>query len=493
MNILDGSDRASDIPTIIDVVPSDIEEERTPNKKKATRTGSAMHSDSIESLQMKGVPNSICSLIGNMLDCINGDLSGDEAYHTISDVRDDLQLMLEKPDRYLHGMNLEQMSATGLQLNEVMFNRGAELAALKDSYRRSISGKDEFGVLVGPSGIGKSVLANQLGSFVTATGGLFITGKFDQLQQAKPFSALASAFNEYCSEMTKKERSSQLQEVSSKLSSVLGNDAQHLAGVIPNLTSILSNDTVKQQNDQECVDAQKRLQYLLCQFVDVISCCSGTPILIFLDDMQWADPASIQAINQLLLISRSSSAKRQFYFLGCCREEGLLEEHHFGTMISSVIQFDVKATIVELDCIDKESMNAMVSELLHLPPRLTRSLSEICHHKTKGNPLFFAQLMTSLCKDGLVRLSLSRRTWEWDEEIIQSRELPDDVAAFLTSKLGMLPKDMQIGLSKLTIEIFFSLLHTHIPYSCFVSLFSALYTGIFWSQSRQCHYGSTRD
>jgi len=159
----------------------------------------------------------------------------------------------------------------------------------------------------------------------------------------------------------------------------------------------------------------------------------------------------MDAISQLLLVlSGSVHGKRQFYFLGCCREEGMLEEHPFGRMISGLSLFRVCITIVKLTGMCKEMTNAVVSNLLHLFPRQTRPLSELIHHKTKGNLLFFSRLMISLCKDDLLRLSLSRRRWTWDEEKIQSRNLPDDVVIFLTSTIGKLPKEVQDALRTLS-------------------------------------------
>ncbi|KAL3800901.1 hypothetical protein ACHAW5_002052 [Stephanodiscus triporus] len=125
----------------------------------------------------RGIPMS-CTLSSTSIEqlIMNGDLSGDEAYRAMSDVRCDLQLMLDKPDRFLHDMNLEKLAVTGLQLNEAVFGREMDFSALQDSYMRLISGVNECGVIVGPSGIGKTVLANRLGSFASATGALF-TGK----------------------------------------------------------------------------------------------------------------------------------------------------------------------------------------------------------------------------------------------------------------------------------------------------------------------------
>ncbi|KAL7541084.1 hypothetical protein ACHAXR_010617 [Thalassiosira sp. AJA248-18] len=359
--------------------------------------------------------------------------------------------MLDKPSRFLYDIDIETLSVTGLQLNEAVFGRENDFSTLQNSYRRSVSGEHEpgIGIIVGPSGVGKSVLAHRLGGYISSTGGLFLSGKFDQVQQAKPFSAIASAFNEYCVKISNEKGTSRLQEVASKLRIALGAEAHHLVKMIPNLSIILGEHAGDFDEDQDCVAAQKRIHYLLYRFIDVISSFSGAPVTLFLDDLQWADPSSLSAINQVLMI-RSSTTKRQFFFLGSCREEGLLQEHPFGNMLSKICHFGVHTTEVTLACMDKDMTNTLLSESLSLSPRLTWTLSELIHHKTKGNPLFFSQMMISLCKDGLVWLSLSRRRWVWDEEKIQSRKLPDDVAAFLTATIGKLPKDVQTALCTLS-------------------------------------------
>ena len=431
--------------------PADVTKENIkPCKKRATGSISCtLSSLSMDSLKLRGMPASLCHLIGNMLDSMNGDLGGDEAYTTMSDVRSDLQLMLDKPNQFLYDMDCEKLAVTGLQLNESVFDRENDYSDLQSSFRRSLSGENECGVIVGPPGIGKTVLANRLGNFAYATGALFLKGKFDQLQQVTPFSALASALNDYHNQMLKEFRFRYLEEVAPKLKITLGKEAWRLLKVIPSL-SIVPGEGCVQDVGQDSANAQAQIQHLLCLFVDVISSSSGAPIVLFLDDLQWSDQASLSAINQLLLYFAASNSKRQFFFLGSCREDGLLEQHPFGRMLANIRQFGVHTTVVKLDCIDKDSTNTVVSDLLCLWPRLTRPLSDIIYHYSKGNPLFISQLMISLCRDGLLRLNLKRRRWEWDEEKIQSITLPDDVAAFLSSTIKRLSKEVQSALCTLS-------------------------------------------
>jgi len=429
----------------------DSSREQSKKKKPMKRTGTGqICSISVEPLKSKGLPWSLCNLIGNMLDCANGDLCGDESYRHMSDVASDLQRMLDKPRTYLDDLDLAKLAVSGLQLNETIFGREAEFASLRGAYDRSISGESELAIISGTSGTGKSVLAHRMGSFVNTRGGIFLSGKFDQLQQATPFSTLAAAFNQYCDMLISEGDTSRSKKVGAELNRALGKESFHLSRVIPSLSAVINQDVSQPHLDEGCVDAQKRLLYLLCQFVDVISSSSGAPVTLFLDDLQWADAASIEVIHQLLLISGSLNKSKQFFFFGCVREEEVNGNHPFLRMVSSVCQFGKHVTTIPLSCMDEGMVNTLISDVLRLSPRLTRSLANIVYHKTNGNQLFFSQLMISLSKDGLIRPSLSRRRWEWDEEKIQSRKLPDDVAKFITGNIGRMPANVRMALSVLS-------------------------------------------
>ncbi len=418
-----------------------------PKKKHASQQNvdiRSNHSIPVEALREKGLPSSLCDLVANMLDCTKGTLSGKDSYQSMSDVRSDLRLMLDNPNTFLRDLDLTKLSTTDSQfIEKTMFGRKAELSSIKDAYRRSISipGKCGLVTIIGASGTGKSLLANEFGKFVSSDGGIFLSGKFDQLQQGKPFSALASTFDQYCGLLLQHEgMASTKEEVARQLRSVLGRESYYLAKIIPNLAIVLGCTISVLSHNEDCINAQKRVQYLLCQFVQVVSSSSPVPIALFLDDLQWADAASIAAVNQLLFAAGPSSSKN-FFFLGCAREKDSTTNWWPGVDILVAGGININ-----LDCMDEHTLNTMISETLCLSPRLTRTLSKVMYHKTKGNPLFVSRLMRSLNKEGLLRLSLSRRRWEWDTKKILSRKLPDDVAIFLTESLGELHGDVQRAL-----------------------------------------------
>ncbi|KAK1742112.1 putative AAA ATPase [Skeletonema marinoi] len=422
-----------------------------PRKKRTQNENYNMCSVSVEPLIEKGVPMSLCDLIANMLDCANGTLRKDETYSDVSEVRDDLQLMLDKPSIYLYDQNMGRLSTTGLQFGDTVFGRNAELSTIKEAYRRAVSGDSEVVTIYGQSGTGKSLLAYEFGKYVLADGVILLSGKFDQLQQGTPFSALASAFNQYCGILLQscELSSSRGEMLAHQINHVLGREANHLAKLIPNLANILCLDTSGIIHDEGCTNAQNRLQYLLCRLVEVISSTFAAPVTLFLDDLQWADSASIAAVNQLLL-GGLASQNTHFFFLGCHRDG---EADNCNPLWKSLCYnnlVNARSTDVKLDCMGEETLSTMVSETLCLSPRLTRSLSSVIYHKTKGNPLFVSRLMISLNKEGLLRPSLSRRRWEWDKEKIQCQKLPDDVAMFLTKSIKALSEDVKSSLSVLS-------------------------------------------
>jgi len=236
--------------------------------------------------------------------------------------------------------------------------------------------------------------------------------------------------------------------MATKLKSSLGREVYYLTKIIPYLNDILilGSDHSDIFYDGDCVNAQRRLQYLLCQFVEVLSISCAAPVTLFLDDLQWADAASMGAVSQLLLNTGSSSQQKRFFFLGCHREGIIDTVHPLWKLVCNAELVGVCFTSLKLGCMGEETVNAMVSETLCILPRLTRTLSNVIYRKTKENPLFVCRLLLSLSKEHLLYPGLSRRRWEWDKEKIMSQKLPDDVALFLTQSIADLPTDVKTSL-----------------------------------------------
>ena len=412
---------------------------------------SSSASISVEPLKLLGLPTALCDLIRNMIDSTEDYVSDNdgEAYAFISDVRDDLKAMIDSPQEYLQDIDLAKAANVGLQFGSTVFGRGAELQTLKECYRRSISSECEVAMICGTSGIGKSELSwefersvNQDGD--NGSGSIFLSGRFDKLQ-SQPLHAISSAFDKYCAWLSVNDRS-MAGKVTAALKESLGEEMTSLVITVPSLAIMLGDefDSEQQRNESDdAVDAQKRLRYLFCQFVEVLSKCHEEPIILYLDDCQWIDDASVALLNQILIMSGSAVTEHRLFFFGSCRDDEMGETHPLNIMLDSVGSlFKTKITKIHLAPLSKDALNELVSSALSLLPRIARPLANILHHKTKGSPLFVKQVMMELCKQRLLYPSLSRRRWVWETDKILDMKIPENAATFITKSFDRLPSEV---------------------------------------------------
>lgn len=308
----------------------------------------------------------------------------------MEDIRADLHLMLEKP-KFLQGMNMNQLPL-GLQLGEITIPREEEIKSVTSRYQKCLSGYCEIVVVNGESGSGKSWLCLQVGSAIVADGGIFLMGKFE-MHESKPFSALAMAFGQYISIVMADISSDWARMVVHSLQSTLGQDACHLVEILPSLGELLgvSVHDAAARGYYDCGNAVQRIHYLLCKFVDVMTATSQVSLTLCLDDLQWADEASTSVLNRVLAQSRN-----KFFFVGSCRGDQMKSEHPFWNMLVKINDNDVNVTTVSMTCLNENTLNGYISELLYLSPRLVKRLSNIIYRRTKGNILFISQLLLSL-------------------------------------------------------------------------------------------------
>ena len=218
-------------------------------------------------------------------------------------------------------------------------------------------------MICGTSGIGKSKLSQEFARFVSEDGeSIFLSGRFDKLE-SQPLHAISSAFDAYCyCAWVTVEYQSMAEKVSTALRRNLGEELACLVTAMPNLANILGDDFKSNQSNKSnnAVDAQKRLRYLFCQFVDVILRCHEGPLILFLDDCQWIDNASIVLLNQILMMTGSAKDHR-FFFFGTCRDDEMGESHPLNLMLTNVNSLcGTRTTKICLTSMSKSALNEMV-------------------------------------------------------------------------------------------------------------------------------------
>ena len=183
------------------------------------------------------------------------------------------------------------------------------------------------------------------------------------------------------------------------------------------------------------------MRYLFGELLRVISSHSSRPITLLIDDIQFADPTSLLLIGNLLFSAKNSAS---LFIVFCQRDDEDSQFEAFDVWLDSISIIGMEG--IKLGNMNVESVNNLVSETLHITPRITRSLSGVLHHKSRGNPLFLKQLLASLCGKGHIYVTLKQPRWSWDLNKIEQEPICSSVLALLIKEMEQLHPDLQFGL-----------------------------------------------
>uniref|UniRef100_UPI001CFD3436 ATP-binding protein n=1 Tax=Microseira wollei TaxID=467598 RepID=UPI001CFD3436 len=184
---------------------------------------------------------------------------------------------------------------------EKLYGRETEVQALLDAFQRVSQGDTELMLVAGFSGIGKTAVINEVHKPIVRQRGYFIKGKYDQFQRNIPFSAFVQAFRDLMGQLLS-ESDVQLAAWKAKILAAVGENGQVIVDVIPELERIIGQQPPVSELSGSA--AQNRFNLLLQKFIQVFT-TKEHPLVMFLDDLQWADSASLNLLK--LLMSEASA------------------------------------------------------------------------------------------------------------------------------------------------------------------------------------------
>ncbi|GAA6618796.1 ATP-binding protein [Scytonema sp. NUACC26] len=173
-----------------------------------------------------------------------------------------------------------------------LYGRENEVKTLLQAFERVCLGATEMMLVAGFSGIGKTVVVNEVHKPIVRQQGYFIKGKYDQLQRNIPLSAFVQAFQDLIKQLLA-ESDAQILQWKNKILEALGENGQALVEVLPELEKIIGLQPPVPELSG--TSAQNRFNLLFQKFIKVFA-NNAHPLVIFLDDLQWADSASLKLI-----------------------------------------------------------------------------------------------------------------------------------------------------------------------------------------------------
>src|SRR6476469_6463886 len=178
---------------------------------------------------------------------------------------------------------------------EKLYGRESEVFSLLEVFERVSAGSAEMMLVAGFSGIGKTAVVNEVHKPIVRQRGYFIKGKFDQFQRNLPFSAFVQAFRDLMGQLLS-ESDAEVEQWKTQILAALGENAQVVVEVIPELERIIGEQ--RPAPDLVGSAAQNRFNLLFEKFIQLFT-TKEHPLVIFLDDLQWADSASLKLIQLL--------------------------------------------------------------------------------------------------------------------------------------------------------------------------------------------------
>jgi len=318
-------------------------------------------------------------------------------------------------------------------LPEKLYGRSAEIETLLNAFDRASAGSAESMLVAGFSGIGKTAVINEVHKPITRQNGYFIKGKFDQFNRNIPLSAFIQALQHLLKQLLC-ESDEQLTQWKQAIQQAVGEDGQVLVDVIPELARIIGPQPEAQPLSG--MAAQNRFNRLLQQFISLFT-TAAHPLVLFLDDLQWADSASLQLMQRLL------ENGSYLLLLGAYRDNEVSPTHPFMLTVDALEKQAVTVNTITLSPLDAADANQLVADTLRCNTEQSAPLTDLILQKTQGNPFFSTQFLKTLYEESCLIFNASQAYWECDIAAVRARSLTNNVVTLMAQQLQKLPAQTQ--------------------------------------------------
>ncbi|HYD58835.1 MAG TPA: EAL domain-containing protein [Noviherbaspirillum sp.] len=319
-----------------------------------------------------------------------------------------------------------------LQAPGKFVDREPELKQLLEHYdAMATSQRATLTLVTGSAGIGKSALVQEMRQPVKERGGLFIAGKFDQYQRDIPYSTVTQAFLELVRAILA-ESEEKIGLWRQQIQAAVGVNGQLIIDVLPQLELIIGPQPPLPRLLP--AETQNRFRLVFQKFIGVFA-QESHPLTLFLDNMQWADAASLRLVNELV----TAPGKNFLMLVGAYRDTDVIPGHPLALALDEMRQAGATVTEISLGPLPEEALGTLMDQMLHCECGAASALVRLVYQKTGGNPFFMTQFLTALVEEGLLTFDAGARTWRWDLAGIEAKGYTDNVAELMVEKLARLP------------------------------------------------------
>lgn len=379
------------------------------------------------------IPTAISDIVMKLLS-----KNADDRYQSSYSLRSDLEHCLELFDEG----TLNDVFKLGTKhthqrfiLPQKLYGREQELKQLSSSLSHIGQSQPQMVLIHGEPGVGKSALVKEIQKDIAKKGAVFISGKFDQYQRNIPYYAIQKALTEWV-RIVLTEKEEKLQEWKEIILDSIEDLGQLIINLVPEIEIIIGQQPeVPELNGQE---AQNRFNYVIGQFINAIS-HEDSPLLIFIDDLQWADSASLDLIKRWL----EDKDNQHFFMIGAYRDNEVDSTHPFQIFLDDLQKEIIPLSFLKLKNLELNDVSEFISDALFVDQNAIEPLATFVYKKTGGNPIFLKQFLLALHSEELLKFDSKEGQWSWDLEAINQLQISDNIVDLMMAKIKRLPEETQ--------------------------------------------------
>ena len=316
-----------------------------------------------------------------------------------------------------------------------LYGREGEVDALLSAFDRAGEGHVEFVLVSGISGVGKTALVQEIHRPITARRGFYVTGKHDPHKLNIPYHAIAAALRDLVRQLLTERRDS-VAKWKEELNDALRGSGQLMIDIAPELELVMGPQAPVTTLPPD--DAQLRFNAVFTRFVHVLA-GGARPFVLFLDDMQWIDTASLALIRHLA----AEASQLRLLLVGAYRDNEVDAMHPVAVVADELRKGDAALSEIALAPLDPGSVQEIVADTLRCDGEVSARLARVLVAKTGGNPFFLLRFLKTLSDEDYLRFEPGARQWVWDETEIDSMESTKNVVDLVVSQFQKLPQETQ--------------------------------------------------
>ncbi|KAJ3343051.1 hypothetical protein HDU93_000221 [Gonapodya sp. JEL0774] len=380
----------------------------------------------------------------------------EDRYQSAEGLVADLEYSLEcyLRDGTIPDFELGEYDLRALEIPSKLYGRENEIQEIYRCFEDVASrNQPEILMVSGYSGIGKTTIVwDAIANGLLQRRGNFIKGKFDQMR-TQPYHAILRGFGEFLKGLLREEQTvvaawkQRFERVQTRLSTII-------VDLIPELSYFV--DATKMEN-LPASQALERFSIAFFEFI-MVFLEEDRPLVLFLDDMQWADLASLKLI-EIVMDNISSNhvlynySSHPFLFIGSYRSNEVGPGHPLMNFLDRTRDTgEIQMETINLQPLTMQDVALMIADTVHKPDndRGLLELASTVFEKAGGNPFYIKQLLTKMYDERMftqVCDRISRRfAWSWDMTRIRTLGIMENVADILVKTIHDLPERSRVCL-----------------------------------------------